>query len=165
MKTIGSDEVLEVLREIMHRADMRSRRLLREIGLSSTQAGVLHALRDGEPRGAGELAKGLSMTGATLTGVLDRLEQRGYLTRMRGDVDKRKVAVRISEEGLARLGEIPERFHDHFQQEFNQLPEADRKRIHAALREVAGLFGPLDPPAQEQEDAAATAVVFPVFVS
>lgn len=161
MNAIQSSDVLQVLREIMHCADMRSRRLLRESGLSATQAGVLHALRDGEPQTAGALAKQLSVTGATLTGVLDRLEQRGLLTRVRMDLDKRKVAVRISGEGLARLNEIPERFHDHFEQEFNRLPEADRKRIHSALQEVAGLFGSVETPAPEAD----APVVFSTFVN
>lgn len=136
-----TDEVLHLLREIMHRADMRSRRLLREIGLSSTQAGVLRALADGTPKSAGVLARDLSLTGATLSGVLDRLQQRGLVERVRGEPDKRRVDVRILPAGRDRLDEIPRRFHDHFTQAFGTLAETDRHRILQALREVAGMFG------------------------
>ncbi|MCC5847443.1 MAG: MarR family transcriptional regulator [Verrucomicrobia bacterium] len=141
MKETNSEDVLHVIREIMHFADMRSRRLLREIGLSSTQAGVLHALADGEAHNAGEIAKSLSLTGATISGVLDRLEQKGMLVRVRRQEDRRKVAVRILPKGLALLKEIPDRFQDHFLQKFEELSAADRTRIHQALQEVAGLFG------------------------
>lgn len=136
-----TDEVLRLLREIMHRADMRSRRLLREIGLSATQAGVLRALSDGEPKSAGALARDLSLTGATLSGVLDRLQGRGFVERLRGEPDKRRVDVRILPAGRERLEEIPRYFHDHFTQTFGKLPASDQHRILHALREVAGMFG------------------------
>lgn len=141
MKEISSKEVLDVLREIMHYADMRSRRLLREIGLSSTQAGVLYALADGEARNAGDIAKSLSLTGATISGVLDRLEQKRMLVRVRRPEDRRMVAVRILPAGRELLEKIPDRFQDHFLKKFEELSEADRARIHLALKEMAGLFG------------------------
>lgn len=153
MKETGSEEILNVLREIMHYADMRSRRLLREIGLSSTQAGVLHALADGEARNAGEIAKTLSLTGATISGVLDRLEQKGMLVRVRRREDRRMVAVRILPEGRALLEEIPDRFQDHFLKKFEKLSAADRARIHQALNEMAGLFGE-DGDSGEREDTS-----------
>ena len=134
------------LREIMHGADMRSRRLLRELGISSTQAGVLRELSDGQTTSAGELARSLSLTGATLTGVLDRLEMRGWIERVRSAEDKRRVEVRILGEGLKKLNESSEKFQDPLTRGFAALPAPDQLRILKALAQVTSLF---DEPAPE----------------
>lgn len=124
----------------MHGADMRSRRLLRELGLSSTQAGVLRALSDGTPQSAGDLARSLSLTGATLTGVLDRLEARAWIERIRSAEDKRRMEVRILPDGLAKLTESAEKFQDPLTKGFGGLSEPEQIHILEALSRVTTLF-------------------------
>ena len=140
-------EFLRFLREIMHRADLRSRRLLRELGLSSTQAGVLRALLDGQIRSAGDLARELSLTGATLSGVLDRLEARGWIERVRSAEDKRRMELRILPAGQEKLHETAERFQDPLTRGFDALPPARQVKILDALQLVSELFeAPADEP-------------------
>lgn len=133
-------DFLAALREIMHRADMRSRRLLRELGISSTQAGVLRALAETSPRSAGDLARILSLTGPTLTGVLDRLESRGWIERIRSPGDKRRMEVRILPDGLNKLNETAEKFQDPLTRGFENLPDSEQHNILHALYAVSGLF-------------------------
>jgi len=140
MQTEQTLEFLRFLREIMHGADMRSRRLLRELGLSSTQAGVLRALSDGNPQSAGDLARSLSLTGATLTGVLDRLEARAWIERLRSPEDKRRMEVRILPAGLEKLAESAEKFQDPLTRGFGGLSESEQLQILKALSRVTGLF-------------------------
>lgn len=140
MQTENTLCFLRHLREIMHGADMRSRRLLRELGISSTQAGVLRELSDGKTRSAGDLAKTLSLTGATLTGVLDRLESRGWLERVRSAEDKRRMEVRILPAGADKLNETAEHFQDPLTRGFQDLPEEVQTRILDALSRVTTLF-------------------------
>lgn len=139
----------------MHGADRRSRRLLRELGLSSTQAGVLRALSDGRAQSAGELARALSLTGATLTGVLDRLEARAWIERLRSSADKRRMEVRILPAGLAKLTETAEKFQDPLTKGFSELSESEQEQILQALVSVTTLF---DKPSPE-------AVPFPFYLN
>jgi DNA-binding MarR family transcriptional regulator len=145
MQTENTLLFLQHLREIMHGADMRSRRLLRELGISSTQAGVLRALSDGETHSAGDLARSLSLTGATLTGVLDRLEARGWLERVRSAKDKRRMEVRILPAGTDKLNETAEKFQDPLTRGFQDLPEPVQSQILNALSRVTTLFDEPEP--------------------
>ena len=133
-------EFLRCLREIMHRTDLRSRRLLRERGVSSTQAGVLRALSDGRTRSAGDLAVELSLTGATLSGVLDRLEARRWIQRVRSPEDKRRMELRILPAGLDKLRETAVRFQDPLTRGFESLPRERQQDLLDALRTVSELF-------------------------
>jgi DNA-binding MarR family transcriptional regulator len=137
-------EFLRILREIMHRTDLRSRRLLRELGVSSTQAGVLRALSDGQTRSTGDLALELSLTGATLSGVLDRLEARGWIGRVRSPEDKRRMELRILPPGMDKLHETAARFQDPLTRGFDELPPAQQVKILDALQTVSELFDARD---------------------
>jgi len=140
MHTEKTHNFMHLLREIMHGADMRSRRLLREMGLSSTQAGVLRALSDGEPQSAGDLARSLSLTGATLTGVLDRMEARRWIERIRSAEDKRRMEVRILPAGMTKLNESAEKFQDPLTKGFGELSDPEQQHILEALSRVTALF-------------------------
>lgn len=148
-------EFLRFLREIMHGADMRSRRLLRQLGISSTQAGVLRALSDGQTLSAGHLARSLSLTGATLTGVLDRLEARAWIERVRSSEDKRRMEVRILPAGIAKLAESAEKFQDPLTRGFDDLSPDAQAKILDALSNVTNLF----------DEPAPTVSPFPFYLN
>jgi DNA-binding MarR family transcriptional regulator len=54
----------------------------------------------GGPRSAGELAEAAGLSPAAITALLDRLEAKGYIRRVRDTVDRRRVLVELSD--LAR---------------------------------------------------------------
>jgi DNA-binding MarR family transcriptional regulator len=66
-------------------------------GLTPVQALVLHALYDEEGISAGELGKRLGLDSATLSGVLDRMEENGWLIRNAFKEDKRVVNIFLTE--------------------------------------------------------------------
>jgi len=55
-----------------------------------------------------EIAEKMSHTTAAATGLVDRLENLGYVQRMHDSEDRRKVLVRITPKGTALVGRIRE---------------------------------------------------------
>ena len=53
-----------------------------------------------------EIADKMTHTTAAATGLVDRLENLGYVQRMHASDDRRKVLVRITPKGLALVGRI-----------------------------------------------------------
>jgi MarR family transcriptional regulator, organic hydroperoxide resistance regulator len=105
-----SPEPLEVLLSRAGAAAMRHRRrLAAAYGLTPTAIAVLAALEtDAEPHAATspsqrELAGRLGLSPATLTPVLDALENAGEIRRERDRVDRRVVRVQPTAAGRARL--------------------------------------------------------------
>lgn len=78
------------------------------IGVNATDLNCLNLVALAGPRGsmtAGELARQTGLTTASITGVLDRLEEGGFVRRERDPKDRRRVIVTLSPgPALAEIG-------------------------------------------------------------
>src|SRR5271170_1106603 len=96
--------------ELLRTTDMLSRglvRVLKNEDVSPTQYNVLRILR-GSPEGlpCGEIANRMITRDPDVTRLLDRLEKRGLISRMRESKDRRMVMARITPQGLKFLGRL-----------------------------------------------------------
>lgn len=71
----------------------------RALGLGPADLRCLDWLVDG-PKTAGVLATATGLRPAATTALLDRLEAKGLVERVRDDHDRRRVVVRMTEEGM-----------------------------------------------------------------
>lgn len=60
----------------------------------------------GGPMTARELSRATGLSAAATTSLVDRLEQKGFVRRTRGETDRRQVFVELTDQGGARLGEL-----------------------------------------------------------
>ena len=72
--------------------------LWKSAGVTVTQLAVLHQLRSG-PMPAGQLGRTVGLSAASITHLLDRLEERGLVSRRRSEADRRCVEVHATEAG------------------------------------------------------------------
>ncbi len=140
------DEVLVALRRIMHATDLYSKKLSKTAGLTAPQLLILQAVRDLGDVTIGTLARHISLSQATVTTILDRLEKRGLVYRERSTVDKRKVHAHLTESGQQVLEDAPTPLQLSFTQRFQQLEDWEQSMITAALQRVADMMdaGELD---------------------
>ncbi len=68
--------------------------------LSAHQAGILDHLDDREPTSMLTLARHLGVTASTMSLTIDRLARAGYVSRHRDATDARKVALRLTKDGV-----------------------------------------------------------------
>jgi MarR family transcriptional regulator, 2-MHQ and catechol-resistance regulon repressor len=78
-------------------------KFLEDNGITGAQFGVLRCLSDAGDEGLmlSEVSKRLLVTCGNTTGVVDRLEQAGYLRRVRPSGDRRVVLAQLTPEGKA----------------------------------------------------------------
>ena len=72
------------------------------IGINATDLNCLNILSFGGHMTAGELARATGLTTASITGVVDRLEEAGFVSRERDPHDRRRVVVTLSLERAMR---------------------------------------------------------------
>jgi DNA-binding MarR family transcriptional regulator len=82
-----------------------SERLVR-LGISMTQLHVMHLLERHGEMAMSRLADMLGVSVSNATGLIDRVEERGYVERIRVPSDRRVVLVRITAAGLQVLDEV-----------------------------------------------------------
>src|SRR5580692_3862465 len=66
------------------------------IGINATDLNCLNILSFSGQMTAGELARATGLTTASITGVIDRLEQSGFVRRERDAGDRRRVLVHLN---------------------------------------------------------------------
>lgn len=74
---------------------------LEQLGLTFPQYLVTLELLDSAPRSVGELGTKLGMDTGTITPLVKRLEQAGFVTRRRDTKDERRVLVDLTHSGEA----------------------------------------------------------------
>src|SRR5690242_6172130 len=88
---------------------IRFARLFREYGLTSAQYNILRILRgEGKPLPILEIANRTVTVVPGITGLIDRLEQAGFVRRQRCDEDRRVIFVAITDKALQLLNDLDE---------------------------------------------------------
>lgn len=135
-----TESVLVAIRKIIHASDLHSRQIKRHTGRTAPQLLLLKAINDHPGAPVGLLAGQISLSQATTTMVLDRLEKEGLAVRRRCETDRRKVLVDITENGLEQLACAPSPLQSRFIEEFEKLRIYEQTAMLAALQHVAELM-------------------------
>lgn len=98
-----TDAVLVAIRKIIRASDLHSNHMRRSTGLTSPQLLLLKAMQANPDASVGQLSEQISLSQATVTTVLDRLEMDGLAIRERSTTDRRKVHARLTEKGNSAL--------------------------------------------------------------
>lgn len=139
MADLQSD-VLVALRRIMRATSLHSRKLGKSVGLTVPQLVVIRAIGKEGLATATEIARAVSLSQATVTTILNRLEDRQLLTRERSTEDRRRIKLQLTEAGEAVLFEAPMPLQDTFSARFEALPQWQQHQIVAALTHVAEMM-------------------------
>lgn len=133
--------VLAAIRRIMHAADLRSRRLARETGLTAPQLAILQAIADLGEVTTGRISADASLSQATVTVILDRLVERGLVERYRSPDDRRIVHSRLTEAGGQALAAAEPAVNARLVREFERMPADKQAELVAALEWMVGALG------------------------
>lgn len=112
---------------------------LDEIDLTYTQYITMLVLWEHTEMNVKELGKYLYLDSGTLTPVLKKLEQKGFITRKRAKKDERMLNVTLTESGVAlreKALEIPMKIGACV-----NLETEEAIQLHQILRKMLGSFG------------------------
>ncbi len=138
------DQVLVSLRQIIRAIDLHSKKLERESGLTGPQLLVMQLIGSQGELTSGVIAREVSLSQATVTSILDRLERKGLLRRVRSTSDKRKVMVSLTEEGGQALASAPTLMQESFIRAFNKLENWEQSLILSSLQRVSDMMNATD---------------------
>lgn len=142
-----SQRVLLSLRQIIRAMDLRSRHLERMVGLTVPQLAVLKQVRDDIASPIGVIAREVSLSQATVTTIVDRLEHRELVRRERDQRDRRKVIIQLTPQGRGVLEKSPPILQEQFIERFNQLESWEQTQMLATLQRIAGMMDAQELPA------------------
>lgn len=146
------DRIARALRQIIRGIDLHSRSLLQRYGLTAPQLATLLEIERLQPVSAGTLANEIHLGSATLTGVLDRLEERGLVCRTRHAGDRRSVLLTLTDRGTQLFASAPSQLCESLTRSLSALPEWEQTSILSTLQRVAHMMDP----GNDQHDSVET---------
>ena len=134
------DDILMALRRISQAIDVWSRHLLRDFNLTAPQLATLREIIAGKNSTPVTLATALHLAQPTVTGILNRLEQRGLIIRERSASDRRSVVAVVTDHGKRLASKAPPLLRDSFRLELSKIPERKQMEILSVLQRVASMM-------------------------
>ena len=107
---------------------------LASLELTASEINALANLADGRARAVSELGTATGTRPTTLTSVLDRLEQRGHITRRPRPGDRRAVLIELTDAGRQAAGTIQQTLAGLEQRALAGLPAGALAGFHAVLQ-------------------------------
>jgi DNA-binding MarR family transcriptional regulator len=102
--------------------------------LTFTQLRALSVLSRKQPQRMSDLAEALDMTPASASALIDRMDQRAFVTRRSDPDDRRTVLVELSRRGQHILDVMERGSSDHFGRLIEKMTPAERDALATTLR-------------------------------
>lgn len=131
------DQLLISLRRVIRAIDIHSRQLNKHSGLTGPQLMVMQKIAQLDAPLAKQVAQEITLSPATVTTIIDRLEGRGLVIRQRSETDKRKVHLYLSDAGRALLQDSPKPLQDHFIKRYQALEAWEQSQLLSAVERIA----------------------------
>ena len=131
---------LIALRRILKATDANVKALARETGLTASQLLVLQVLKSRGETLTGDLARAVDLKQATVSIIVDKLQNMGLVERRRGESDRRRVWVRITDAGATSVKGAPDLLQETFRSRFRHLADWEQASLVAALLRIVSLL-------------------------
>ncbi len=139
---MDTTEILIKIRRIVRSVDIESKKIQKEYGVSIPQVLCLNFLHNstGYQATQGEIRKFLNLNSSTVTGIINRLEKKGFLARLPKSGDKRVVTIALTSSGDKLLDTIPPLLHEQLSEKLSKLDDRELEKVKDSLETLVQLL-------------------------
>jgi DNA-binding MarR family transcriptional regulator len=139
--TLNPELVADDLRPVLLRLARELRRETEQVGVTARQATLLWLVKRSPGLSLAELAAEEGISPPALSGHVDRLERAGLLERVRSTEDRRRVGLRLTDDGVKLMRRIRARRTTWLAERMQGLAPAELEAIGAAMPALRHLLG------------------------
>jgi DNA-binding MarR family transcriptional regulator len=139
--TLSPQVVADELRPVLLRLARELRKETEQLGVTARQATLLWLVKRSPGLSLAELAAEEGISPPALSGYVDRLERAGLLERVRSTEDRRRVGLRLTEDGTRLMRRIRARRTTLLAERLSSLDPAELEAIGAAIPALHRLLG------------------------
>ncbi len=139
---MNTTDILIQIRKIVRSVDIESKKIQKEYGVSIPQVLCLSFLHESPNYQAtqGQIRNFLNLNSSTVSGIIYRLEKKGFLARLPKSGDKRVVNIALTSAGDKLLSTIPSLLHEHLSEKLQKLDESELARVEESLETLIRLL-------------------------
>jgi DNA-binding MarR family transcriptional regulator len=139
--------ILDSIRKIVQVLRVASRAAEKGVGLSGAQLFVLHHLSGHDALSLNELAERTLTHQSSVSVVVQRLVDRGLVSRVRSEQDARRIELSLTRAGRGLLAKSPQAAQDQIIEAVQRLTEKDRKALARSIALLIAELGLEEEPA------------------
>jgi len=138
--TIRTKEIIYSIRRLMQAGEHYTKELNKIYNVSAAQINCLLALHENGPLPLSQIAKYVMVNSSTVTGVIDRLEKKDLVKRLRVSKDRRVITVELTKSGKMLAENAPSPIQQKIIDGLNQLPPGDIDEIALTLKRLTDML-------------------------
>ena len=139
-RSVAISEIMQSLRRIFKAIQDYSQEVSKEFGITGPQLWALKTISTNGSLSPGELSKKMYLHPSTITGVVDRLEKKGYVARDRGQEDRRVVKVQLTPKGRKLVKKAPNPIQGKMVYGLRKLEKEKLDSIYDALQKLVEIM-------------------------
>ena len=139
--TLSPELVAADLRPVLLRLARGLRKETEQVGVTARQATLLWLVKRSPGLSLAELAAEEGISPPALSGYVDRLERAGLLERVRSSEDRRRVGLRLTDEGAQLMRRVRARRTTWLAERMATLEPEELEAIESALPSLKRLLG------------------------
>lgn len=146
--------VLNSFRCLVKSLRLADRAGLKEYGLGASQLYVLHELKRDAPLSINDLADRMATDQSTVSVVVAKLIDKGFVARERSETDARRLDLTLTAKGHLTVRNLPPPIQHLIIEGVQRLPRARAKALAESLRDICNVLGIADqhPPMLMDDD-------------
>ena len=132
---MDTTEILIKIRKIVRSINLESKKIQKEHGVSIPQVLCLNFLSKSVSFQAtqGEIKQFLNLNSSTVSGIIYRLEKKGFIARLPKTGDKRVVNIALTSSGDDLLKNIPPLLHEQLAEKLQVMDNIQLKSVEKSL--------------------------------
>lgn len=135
-------DIIINIRKIVRSINLESKRVQKEYGVSIPQVLFLSYLK-ASPNYQNtqiNIRQYLNLNPSTISGIVNRLEKRGFIARLPKSGDKRQSIIALTSSGDKVISGIPPLLHERLSKKLKSLPEEEILKIEEGLQLLIDLL-------------------------
>lgn len=143
-KKFPSDHTKQIIfsiRRLIQASELYTKELNKKYHISAAQLNCILTLYEYGPLPPSKIAMHMMVKSSTITGVVDRLEKKGFAERMRNSPDRRVITIQLTEAGKKLAENAPPPIQ---QKIIDGLKQTEKAKIEQIVRSLSMLTDMLD---------------------
>jgi DNA-binding MarR family transcriptional regulator len=133
-------QIIFQVRRLIQAKELYTKELNKKYKVSASQLNCLLALYENGPLPPSQIARHIMVKSSTVTGIIDRLEQKGLVNRTRTSTDRRVITVELTKSGKMLAKNAPPPIQQKVLEGLRSLPHGKMKKIVLGLNMLTAML-------------------------
>ena len=126
-------ELIYQIRRLLQARELYTKELNKKYQISASQLNCLLSLYENGPLPPSQIAQHILVRSSTVTGIIDRLEQKGLVRRRRNSPDRRVIIIEMTDAGRTLAQNAPPPIQQKIMDGLKNLPNGEVEKIVRSL--------------------------------